>query len=59
MPAAPDYKDFWAKLGRGEFDAREYKRIGKGGREVWIQASYNPVIEFEGRCAEGRQGRDR
>ena len=39
----PEYREFWAKLGRGEFDAREYKRIGKGGRNVWIQASYNPV----------------
>ena len=32
-----DYKEFWSKLGRGEFDAREYKRIAKGGREVWLQ----------------------
>src|ERR1700722_15124709 len=40
---SPEYREFWAKLGRGEFDAREYKRIGKGGRNVWIQASYNPV----------------
>ena len=39
---------FWAKLGRGEFDAREYKRIGKGGREIWIQASYNPVMNAKG-----------
>ncbi|PKA44830.1 PAS domain-containing methyl-accepting chemotaxis protein (plasmid) [Rhizobium sullae] len=39
-----DYKDFWAKLARGEFDRRQYKRIGKGGREVWIEASYNPVF---------------
>ena len=45
---SPDYKAFWAKLNRGEFDAREYKRIGKGGREVWIQASYNPVINSKG-----------
>jgi methyl-accepting chemotaxis protein len=45
---SPDYKAFWAKLGRGEFDAREYKRIGKGGREVWIQASYNPVTDAKG-----------
>ncbi len=43
-----DYKEFWAKLNRGEFDAREYKRIGKGGREVWIQASYNPVVNAKG-----------
>ena len=43
-----DYREFWAKLGRGEFDAREYKRIGKGGAEVWIQASYNPVLDAKG-----------
>ncbi|MGR4844257.1 methyl-accepting chemotaxis protein [Rhizobium sp. LARHSG275] len=42
--ASSDYKDFWAKLARGQFDQRQYKRIGKGGTEVWIEASYNPVI---------------
>jgi methyl-accepting chemotaxis protein len=46
---SPDYREFWVKLGRGEFDAREYKRIGKGGKEVWIQASYNPVLGSGGR----------
>ncbi|MDR3462178.1 MAG: PAS domain S-box protein, partial [Beijerinckiaceae bacterium] len=44
-----EYREFWAKLSRGEFDAREYKRIGKGGREVWIQASYNPVTNSSGK----------
>jgi methyl-accepting chemotaxis protein len=39
------YRDFWAKLGRGEFDAQRYLRIGKGGRQVWIQASYNPIFD--------------
>jgi methyl-accepting chemotaxis protein len=39
------YREFWAKLNRGEYDAGEYKRIGKGGKEVWILASYNPVID--------------
>ena len=43
------YREFWAKLGRGEFDAQRYKRIGKGGREVWIQASYNPVFDRAGK----------
>ena len=37
-----EYKAFWAALNRGEYQAAEYKRIGKGGKEVWIQASYNP-----------------
>jgi len=46
--ASAAYRDFWAKLGRGEFDAGEYKRIGKGGREVWIRASYNPVFDANG-----------
>ncbi|WP_428240721.1 methyl-accepting chemotaxis protein [Gynuella sp.] len=41
--ASPEYQSFWEKLRRGEYDASEYKRIGKGGREVWIQASYNPI----------------
>jgi methyl-accepting chemotaxis protein len=40
----PDYKAFWERLGRGEFQAAEYKRIGKGGTEIWIQASYNPIL---------------
>ena len=46
-----DYKDFWAKLGRGEFDAREYERIGKGGARVWIQATYNPILGADGKVS--------
>ncbi|KIP99225.1 chemotaxis protein [Agrobacterium tumefaciens] len=41
---SPDYRDFWAKLGRGEYESRQFKRIAKDGKEVWIQASYNPVF---------------
>ena len=44
-----EYADFWRRLGRGEFDRAEYKRLGKGGREVWIQASYNPVFDGSGK----------
>jgi len=40
---SPAYAEFWRRLASGEFDQRQYKRIGKGGREVWIEASYNPV----------------
>lgn len=47
-----DYTAFWQKLGRGEFDAAEYKRIGKGGREIWIQATYNPILDAKGRVAK-------
>ena len=47
--ASAEYKQFWEKLGRGEFDAGEYKRLGKGGKEVWIHASYNPVLDDDGK----------
>ena len=47
--ASPDYEQFWRSLGRGEFQTAEYLRIGKGGREVWIQASYNPIYDGNGR----------
>jgi len=47
--AGAEYRDFWDRLRRGEFNAAEYKRIGKGGKEVWIQASYNPVFDKTGK----------
>jgi methyl-accepting chemotaxis protein len=47
--SSTEYRLFWEKLGRGEFDAGQYKRIAKGGREVWIQASYNPILDLNGK----------
>jgi methyl-accepting chemotaxis protein len=44
-----EYKEFWAKLNRGQYLQDEYKRIGKGGKEVWIQASYNPIMDLSGK----------
>ncbi|PWR22647.1 methyl-accepting chemotaxis protein [Zavarzinia aquatilis] len=44
----PEYRAFWAKLRRGEYDSGRYRRIGKNGREVWIQASYNPILDLNG-----------
>jgi methyl-accepting chemotaxis protein len=46
---SPEYQAFWQKLNSGEYDAAEYKRIGKGGKEVWIQASYNPIMDLNGK----------
>ena len=43
------YTEFWQKLGRGEYDAGEFKRIAKDGSEVWLQASYNPIFDADGR----------
>lgn len=53
------YRQFWAKLGRGEFNAAEFRRIAKGGREIWIQASYNPILDGSGKGLQGRQIRNR
>jgi len=44
-----EYKAFWEKLNRGKFDSGEYKRIGKNGREVYIQATYNPIFDVKGK----------
>ncbi len=44
-----EYREFWTSLNRGQFQAGEYKRIGKGGKEVWIQASYNPIFDLNGK----------
>jgi methyl-accepting chemotaxis protein len=42
--ASSDYAAFWSKLASGTYDAGTYRRYGKGGREIWIQASNNPVL---------------
>lgn len=42
--SSAEYEEFWSRLARGEFDQHQYRRIGKGGREIWIEASYNPVF---------------
>jgi len=46
---SPDYTSFWQALGRGEFESGEFKRIGKNGSEIWLQATYNPICDMEGR----------
>jgi methyl-accepting chemotaxis protein len=44
-----EYRQFWDKLGRGEFEAGQFKRVAKGGREVWLEASYNPILDANGK----------
>ncbi len=44
-----DYKRFWQKLNRGEFDSGRYKRLGNGGKTIWIQATYNPILDLNGK----------
>ncbi|MBV8870725.1 MAG: PAS domain-containing methyl-accepting chemotaxis protein, partial [Acetobacteraceae bacterium] len=46
---SPEYREFWNRLAAGEYQAAQFKRIGKHGKEVWIEASYNPVLGLDGR----------
>lgn len=47
--SSPEYALFWDRLGRGDFVSDSFKRIGKGGKEVWIMASYNPILDTVGK----------
>lgn len=47
--ASDEYKTFWADLAQGRFKSGEFRRIAKGGREIWIQATYNPILDGDGR----------
>ncbi|MDO9442722.1 MAG: PAS domain-containing methyl-accepting chemotaxis protein [Beijerinckiaceae bacterium] len=47
--ASPAYAQFWSRLNGGEYISEEFKRFGKGGKEVWISASYNPIFDMNGR----------
>ncbi|SEP37109.1 methyl-accepting chemotaxis sensory transducer with Pas/Pac sensor [Methylobacterium sp. UNC300MFChir4.1] len=46
--ASAGYRELWERLGRGEFVGGEFRRIAKGGRDVWIQATYNPILDASG-----------
>ena len=47
--SSPEYQAFWAKLNRGEYDAGTYQRVGKGGKDVWVQAAYYPLCDTKGK----------
>ena len=49
LAASSEYRNFWERLNRGEFIADKFRRIAKGGREIWIQASYNPLLDDTGK----------
>ena len=44
-----EHKAFWDNLRSGKYDYGEYKRLGKGGVEIWIHASYNPILGMNGK----------
>jgi PAS domain S-box-containing protein len=49
LASSGDYRNFWARLNRGEYDVGTFKRLAKGGREIWLQASYNPILDLDGK----------
>ena len=50
--AKGEYATFWQKLNRGEFDAGVYPRVRKDGKEIWLQASYNPILDANGKASK-------
>jgi len=47
--ASPGYSQFWRDLGSGGFQSSQYKRLAKGGRDIWLQATYNPILDTNGK----------
>ena len=47
--ASQEYREFWGRLADGEYDTGVYKRIGRDGREIWLHASYNPILGPDGK----------
>ncbi|WP_019606548.1 PAS domain S-box protein [Teredinibacter turnerae] len=52
VAVSSEYQAFWDKLGRGDFDSGEYRRVGKKGRDIWIRATYNPVFDVDGKLVK-------
>ncbi|MDE2319985.1 MAG: PAS domain-containing methyl-accepting chemotaxis protein [Rhodospirillales bacterium] len=50
--ASPDYARFWQRLNTGEFFSADYHRFGKGGRDIWLQATYNPIFDNQGKLVK-------
>ncbi|MFX8680890.1 hypothetical protein ABTM69_19780, partial [Acinetobacter baumannii] len=44
-----EYRDFWLRLSEGQFISGRFHRVGKFGRDVWIQATYNPILDLAGK----------
>ncbi len=49
---SPEYREFWAKLNRGESHSGDSRRLAKGGREIWLQATYTPILDLNGKPAK-------
>lgn len=47
-----EYRAFWQALKRGEYQTAQYRRLGKGGKEIWIEATYNPIADASGKIAK-------
>ena len=49
LRSSNEYRLFWEQLADGQFQTGEYHRIGNGGKDVWIQATYSPIIDDNGK----------
>ena len=49
LKESEEYREFWRTLNQGKFHSGRYKRLGKGGKEIWIEATYNPILDQNGK----------
>lgn len=49
---SPEYREFWARLGRGEYIEQRYKRKAAGGRDIWVLSNYTPVYGLNGKITK-------
>lgn len=52
LAATDEYRTFWDRLAAGRYESGEFKRVAKGGRELWLQATYNPILDADGRTVK-------
>lgn len=48
LVSSPEYTEFWRDLNKGEYKSGQYKRLDKQGNVIWLEASYNPIINSQG-----------
>ncbi|VTP61208.1 Chemotaxis regulator BdlA [Serratia rubidaea] len=50
--ASADYQQHWQRLARGEYITGRFERVNRQGARVWLEASYNPILDNEGRVVK-------
>ena len=52
ISSSAEYVDFWRRMGKGEFFSGQFKRVSRQGQTVWVEATYNPVYDADGKLCK-------